>query len=38
MSAKTTIAIEESTKNKLTEFGKKGETYDTILKNILEKI
>jgi len=33
---KTTIAINKTTQERLRELGKKGETYDNIIKKVLE--
>lgn len=33
--AKTTIQIEEQTRNKLRDLGKKGETYDDIINRLI---
>ena len=34
----TTIRLEKETKEKLGSFGKKGDTYDSILQHILEEL
>jgi predicted DNA-binding protein len=34
--AKTTISIEEETRDRLADIGKKRETYDTILNEIID--
>jgi len=35
---KTTISIDKETKEKLGSFGKKGDTYESILQHILEEL
>jgi len=35
---KTTISIDKETKEKLGSFGKKGDTYDSILQHILVEL
>jgi len=35
---KTTISIDQETKEKLGSLGKKGDTYDSILQHILEEL
>jgi hypothetical protein len=38
MPQKTTIAIEKSTVKKLQEFGHKGQTYDSVILDLLEHV
>ena len=35
---KTTVALSEETKEQLANFGKKGESFDSILQNVMSKI
>lgn len=34
---RTTVSIDEETKNQLAKFGKKGESFDSILQNVMSK-
>ena len=34
---KTTVALSEETKEQLANFGKKGESFDSILQNVMSK-
>ena len=36
-SKKTTVALSEETKEQLANFGKKGESFDSILQNVMSK-
>ena len=36
--AKTTIQVSQATKDMLAEFGKMGDTYDSLLRRLLEEL
>lgn len=37
MTKKTTVSLSEETKEQLANFGKKGESFDSILQNVMSK-